>query len=304
MFRIREFEGGEIVAAQEKANILIIEDNPLTLYVLIEYLERLNLNTSVARSGEEAIRQMEMAKPDLILSDVMMPGIDGFETCRRLKSNPSTKDIPVMFITALSNTSDRIKGFEAGGIDYITKPFDFKEVAARINTRLTIQKLQRRLKTRGPIRSSGNATTVLDKKAAILIVEDNSITLHLLQGYLEKFDFKTLGAQSGEEALSMVKESIPDIILLDIMLGGIDGFETCRQLKANSTTKDIPVIFMTALSDADAKMKGFEVGGADYITKPHHYSEVITRVKTHLTIRTLQRLLQKQKSPEGEEQDE
>ncbi|MCP4396268.1 MAG: response regulator [bacterium] len=284
-----------MTAAQEKSNILIVEDNPLTLYVLIEYLERLNLNTSVARSGEEAIRQVEILKPDLILSDVLMPGIDGFETCRRLKSSPSTKDIPVMFITALSNTSDRVKGFEAGGIDYITKPFDFKEVAARINTRLTIQKLQRRLKNRENVLSFGKRDITSDEKATILIVEDNSITLHLLQNYLDKFDFKTLRAQSGEEAMDIVKDSSPDIILLDVILRGIDGFETCRRLKANSATKKIPVIFMTALSDADAKIKGFEVGGVDYITKPHHYSEVINRVKTHLTIRTLQRLLQKQK---------
>ena len=288
------------MAVQEKTNILIIEDNPLTLYVLIEYLERLDLSTSVARSGEEAIRQVEMLKPDLILSDVMMPGIDGFETCRRLKSSPLTKDIPVMFITALSNTSDRVKGFEAGGIDYITKPFDFKEVAARINTRLTIQRLQRRLKNRESALSFGDsgvkANERANERATILIVEDNSITLHLLQGYLDKFDFKTLGAQSGEEALEIINDSLPDVILLDIMLGGIDGFETCRRLKSEPATKDIPVIFMTALSDADAKIKGFEVGGADYITKPHHYSEVINRVRTHLTIRTLQRLLQKQKA--------
>jgi len=284
------------VNSEDKATILIVEDNPLTLYVLIEYLEKLALKTSVARSGEEAIRQVEILKPDLILSDVMMPGIDGFETCRRLKSNPATKDIPIMFITALSNTSDRVKGFEAGGIDYITKPFDFKEVAARINTRLTIQKLQRRLKTRDSLITFGEHAESSEEKATILIVEDNSMTLHLLLGYLDKFGFTSIGVQSGEEALQKVEETSPDLILLDVMLPGIDGFETCRRLKSNNAaTRDIPVIFMTALSDADAKIKGFEVGGADYITKPHHYAEVINRVKTHLTIRTLQRMLHKQK---------
>ena len=279
---------------EEKATILIIEDNPLTVYILIEYLEKLQLKVSVARNGEEAIRQVETLRPDLILADVMMPGIDGFETCRRLKSNSKTKDIPVMFMTALSNTADRIKGFEAGGVDYITKPFDFKEVAARINTRLTIQKLQRRLKSRDSLIMFGEQVTHSEEKATILIVEDNPMTLHLLIGYLDKFDFHAVGVESGEEALQKMKEILPDLILLDVMLPGIDGFETCRRIKSQTTMKEIPVIFMTALSDAESKIKGFEAGGADYIVKPHHYAEVINRVKTHLTIRTLRRILQKQ----------
>ncbi len=276
----------------EKSTILIVEDNPLTLYVLIEYLERLNLKTSVARSGEEALRQVELLKPDLILLDVMMPGIDGFETCRRLKSNINTQEIPVMFITALSNTSERVKGFEAGGIDYITKPFDFKEVAARIESRLTIQRLQRKLKTRNSLIAFGEQPSLTDEKATILIVEDNAMTLHLLIGYLDKFGFNTMGAESGENALELVNETVPDLVLLDVMLPGIDGFETCQQLKKNAKTRDVPIIFMTALSDAGAKIKGFEVGAADYIIKPHHYAEVLSRIKTHLTIQTLKRLLQ------------
>jgi len=280
------------VTIDDKSTILLVEDNPLTLYVLIEYLERLNLKTSVARSGEEALRQVESLKPDLILLDVMMPGIDGFETCRRLKGNINTQDIPVMFITALSSTSERVKGFEAGGIDYITKPFDFKEVAARVESRLTIQKLQRKLKTRDTLVSFGEPISMTDEKATILIVEDNAMTLHLLIGYLDKFGFHTIGAESGEDALELANQTVPDVVLLDVMLPGIDGFETCRQLKRNSNTRDVPIIFMTALTDAEAKIKGFEAGAADYIVKPHHYAEVLSRIKTHLTIHTLKRLLQ------------
>lgn len=280
------------MANEEKLLVLIVEDNPLTLYALIEYLERLKLQTSVARSGEEALRQVEALKPDLILLDVMMPGIDGFETCRRLKSNLNTQEIPVMFITALSNISDRVKGFEAGGTDYIIKPFDFKEVAARIETRLTIQKLQRRLKTRNSLITFGDQSFLSEEKATILIVEDNIMTLNLLIGYLDKFGFRIIGAENGEQALELVKDTAPDLVLLDVMLPGIDGFETCRRLKKNSKTREVPVIFMTALADTDSKIKGFEAGGADYIVKPHHYAEVLNRIKTHLTIQTLKRLLQ------------
>ena len=280
------------MTTEDKSLILIVEDNPLTLYVLIEYLERLNLKTVIARSGEEALRQVESLSPDLILLDVMMPGIDGFETCRRLKGNIHTQEIPVMFITALSNTSERVKGFEAGGVDYITKPFDFKEVATRIESRLTIQRLQRKLKMRDSLLSFGEPISITDEKATILIVEDNAMTLHLLLGYLDKFGFNTIGAESGENALELVTQTVPDLVLLDVMLPGIEGFETCRQLKKHFTTRDVPVIFMTALTDTEAKIKGFEAGGADYIIKPHHYAEVLSRIRTHLTIQTLKRLLQ------------
>ena len=280
---------------EKQTTILIVEDNPLTLRVLIEHLKKLGVNAPVARSGEEALRQIGLDKPDLILLDIMLPGIDGFETCHRLKSNETTKDIPVIFMTALSETADKVKGFEVGGVDYNTKPIDFKEVISRVKTRLTIQRLQKRLQTKNSYISSGKREKNGEKKATILIVEDNPMTLEVLSGYLNKLGFSAHGVQSGEEAIQQAESLQPDLILLDIMLPGIDGFETCRRLKNKSATKDIPVIFMTALSEITDKVKAFEAGGTDYITKPHHYAEVVARVNTHLTLRTLQRQLQKQK---------
>jgi DNA-binding response OmpR family regulator len=282
------------MANQEKATILIVEDNPLTIQTLIEYLKKLELKTLVARSGEEAFRQIESDKPDLILLDVLLPGIDGFETCRRLKSNSSNREIPVIFLTALSETEDKVQGFEAGGVDYITKPFDFKEVAARINTRLTIQRLQRRLKARNTGLTSGEKKPGRGEKITVLIVDDNAMTVQIIMGYLKGLGYDTLGAQSGEEALKCSVASQPDLILLDILMPGLDGFETCRRLKSNPATKDIPVIFMTALTEMSDKITAFEAGGVDYITKPHHYAEIVARVNAHLTIRTLQKQLQKQ----------
>lgn len=275
---------------QEKATVLIVEDNPLTVYTLIEYLKKIGLTISVARNGEEALRQVKTLQPSLILLDIMLPGIDGFETCQRLKNSFDTKEIPVIFMTAFSESTNKVKAFEVGGTDYITKPFDIKEVVARIETRLTIQKLQKRLHTRNLslVRHEGT------EKAVILVAEDNEMTLHVLCGYLEKLGFRTIRMRTGEATLTYLKEQpVPDLILLDVMMPGIDGFETCCQIKANPLTKEIPVIFMTALTDMSHKIKAFEVGGADYITKPHHYAEVLARVNTHLTLRTLQKLLRK-----------
>jgi DNA-binding response OmpR family regulator len=280
---------------KEKATILIVEDNPLTLRVLIEHLKKLGLKTSVARSGEEALRQLGIAKPDLILLDILLPGIDGFETCRRLKSNVTTKDIPVIFMTALTETADKVKGFEVGGVDYITKPVDFKEVVARVNTRLTIQKLQRRLQARSSFSTSKESERSDEEKATVLIVEDNPMTLQVMLGYLKGLGFQVIGVQTGEDALQRIEDVQPDLILLDVLLPGIDGFETCRRLKHRVATQDTPIIFMTALTEMADKVKAFEAGGVDYITKPQHYAEVVAKVKTHLTLQTLQRQLRKQK---------
>lgn len=128
----------------------------------------------------------------------------------------------------------------------------------------------------------------------ILIIDDSPTNLKFLFSVLGKAGFQVLLARNGETGIEQAIEMKPDIILLDILMYGIDGFETCRRLKANSATCDIPVIFMTVLSEPVDKLKGFQVGGVDYITKPLHYEEVLARIKSHLTIRRQQEQLQKQ----------
>lgn len=128
-----------------ETTILIVDDNPVNLKVLFSHLKQAGFRTLVAKSGLSAIEQANRLPPDLILLDVMMPGIDGFETCQRLKNAEATKNIPVIFITALTDTTDKIKGFQVGAVDYITKPFHKEEVLARINAHLTIQAQKREL---------------------------------------------------------------------------------------------------------------------------------------------------------------
>ena len=121
------------------STILVVDDDPTNLGVLVEYLNEVHFNVLVARNGESALEQIAHKTPDLILLDVMMPpGIDGFETCRRLKDNAQTRDIPVIFMTALVDAENKIKGFGVGGVDYITKPLAEKEVLARVKTHLTL----------------------------------------------------------------------------------------------------------------------------------------------------------------------
>lgn len=132
------------------------------------------------------------------------------------------------------------------------------------------------------------------KQDTILIVDDNPTNIKILFSFLKEFGFKVLVAKDGESALSKLEEVLPDIILLDVQMPGIDGFETCRRLKKSLRTKDIPVIFMTALSDTPDKVKGLTIGAVDYITKPFQHQEVLARINIHLQMRNLTKQLQEQ----------
>jgi two-component system, sensor histidine kinase and response regulator len=131
-----------------EGTVMVVDDNPTNLGVLVNLLRETGLKVLVATDGEGAIEQVQHIHPDLILLDVMMPGIDGFEVCELLKEKAGTQDIPIIFMTALSETVDKVKGFNMGAVDYITKPFEHEEVLVRIRTHLTIQNLRKTLEAR------------------------------------------------------------------------------------------------------------------------------------------------------------
>jgi PAS domain S-box-containing protein len=135
-------------ASMEPPAVLIVDDTPANLSVVVESLEGQGFRVLVALDGLEALERAAFSQPDLILLDVKMPGIDGYETCRRLKSNSDTSDIPVIFMTSMSATADVVEGLAAGGVDYVTKPIRVDEVVARIGTHLALRTLQQQLVTR------------------------------------------------------------------------------------------------------------------------------------------------------------
>ncbi len=128
-----------------KDTLLVIDDIPEHVTFLVEFLTKAGFQVLMAQDGEQGIQKAEEAHPDLILLDVLMLGMDGFEVCRRLKSQENTKDIPVIFMTALAEIVNIVKGFELGAADYITKPFQSVEALARIKTHLTLRKQQQQL---------------------------------------------------------------------------------------------------------------------------------------------------------------
>jgi len=128
-------------------SILLVDDNPTNLQVLFQTLEGVGCKLLVAKNGEIALSIAGKALPDLILLDIMMPGIDGYEVCRQLKANRATSSIPVIFLSALGDTEDKVKGLQLGAVDYVTKPFQPDEVIARVNTHLTIHRLKREVES-------------------------------------------------------------------------------------------------------------------------------------------------------------
>lgn len=152
----------ETKAGQTKATLLIVDDTPTNLAVLSNYLKDSGLRILVARSGEKALERARYVQPDLILLDVMMPGINGFETCRRLKADRLTQDIPVIFMTALAEAKDKVTGFNVGAVDYVTKPLQHEEVLARVSTHLKLQALTRDLQTQNV--ELQETTTALSKR--------------------------------------------------------------------------------------------------------------------------------------------
>lgn len=128
-----------------KGTILLVDDNPANLAVLSNFLSADGFEILVSQDGESAIWQAEHEHPNLILLDILMPGLGGFETCRQLKSQSATRHIPVIFMTALADTQNKIQGFELGGIDYITKPLQPEEVLARVNVHITLQRQQQQI---------------------------------------------------------------------------------------------------------------------------------------------------------------
>jgi signal transduction histidine kinase len=155
----------QIDPALQQSTILVVDDNPTNIQVLFDVLSRIGYRVAIAKSGENALQRLQSYLPDLILLDVMMPGIDGFETCRQLKENPQTEEIPVIFMTALSDPVDKVKGLNLGAVDYITKPIQHEEILARIRVHLQLQNLRKTLEQKVVERTAELTKTLNDLKS-------------------------------------------------------------------------------------------------------------------------------------------
>ncbi|ABW32292.1 response regulator receiver, CheY-like protein (plasmid) [Acaryochloris marina MBIC11017] len=267
-----------------KAVILMADDEPKNLALLTDVLEQEGYEIWQADSGAEALRVAGMVLPDLILLDINMPDMQGYDVCQQLKANAKTKLIPVIFVSALDETWDKVKAFSVGGSDYITKPFNTLEVIVRIENQLEIRQIQDQMLKADQAPTDSPQPTPSSAKAVILMVDDEPKNLALLTDVLEHDGYEIWQADSGSEALRVAGMVLPDLILLDINMPDMQGYDVCQQLKANAKTKLIPVIFVSALDETWDKVKAFSVGGSDYINKPIQIVELMARMKHQLQI--------------------
>lgn len=270
-----------------RPRILIVDDAHENLHALMNIL-RDDYVISAATSGEKALDLAQREpRPNLILLDVKMPGMNGYSVLSELKTNPATAEIPVIFVTALAEAADEARGLKIGAADYITKPVNPDLLRIRVRTQLELQRYRQ-----NPVMFGVVAHSEFKHPYSLLVVDDVPANIYELLEAL-KDSYRIQVANSGAKALEIVHGlTPPDLILLDVLMPEMDGYEVCRRIKSTPEGKNIPVIFVTVADAVKEKLKGFELGAADYITKPFDIDEVRARIRTHLELTRLRRFLE------------
>jgi len=264
----------------DRSRILIVDDMRENLHALMNIL-RDDYAISAATGGEKALElARRQPQPDLILLDIKMPGMDGYEVLRQLKADPATADIPVIFVTALSESADEASGLKMGAADYIAKPANPDLLKLRVLTQLELRRYRRK-----PAQPPGTANGA---HFNILVVDDVPENIHALVNALSS-EYRVTVANHGQKAVELVQgPTPPDLVLLDIVMPEMDGYEVCRRIKATEAGNRIPVIFLSVIDATVDKVRGFSMGAADYITKPFDIDEVRARIHAHLELSRLQ----------------
>ena len=265
------------------ARVLVIEDDANNLDVAQRIIRAAGHEALTATDGAAGLEKARAEHPDAILVDLLLPRIDGWTVTKTLREEEWAREIPIIAVSALAMQQDRARAIEAGCDDFVSKPYAPSELRAV---------LARFLEEGGTQAPAGvrvrSARTKPEPLGRVLIVDDEPANVDLLARRLESLGAESLRASNGEDALVIAEREMPDLILLDVMMPGISGFDTCKRLKMNDRTAPIPVIFATARTDKEDLSHGFEVGGIDYITKPIEPIELTARVRSAIFTKRLQ----------------
>jgi two-component system cell cycle response regulator len=270
------------------ARVLVVDDVPANVKLLEARLSAEYFDVTTASNGIEALALCERAECDIILLDVMMPELDGFEVCRKIKSNPLTHHIPVVMVTALDQPSDRVRGLEAGADDFLTKPVTDIALISRVRSLARLKMVTDELRMRAVTSKeiglqSPEREAVLDtgRGGHVLIVDDRPSSYERI--------VTTLSAEhtvdvepNPNEALFRSAEGNYDLVLVSLNLQEFDGLRLCSQIRSLERTRNLPILAL-AESDSTAKLaRGLEIGVNDYLVRPIDKNEMLARVRTQI----------------------
>ncbi|HEY5066933.1 MAG TPA: PleD family two-component system response regulator [Xanthobacteraceae bacterium] len=270
------------------ARVLVVDDIPANVKLLEARLSAEYFDVITAMSGKEALAICERAECDLVLLDVMMPELDGFEVCRRLKTNPVTHHIPVVMVTALDQPSDRVRGLEAGADDFLTKPIPDMALIARVRSlsrlKMVTDELRMRALTSRDIGiESPEREAVADtgRGGRVLIVDDRAASHERIAAVLAKehtVDVET----DPSEALFRAAEGNYDLLIVSLDLTNFDALRLCSQVRSLDRTRNVPILAVTEPDNSARMLRGLEIGVNDYLMRPIDKNELLARARSQV----------------------
>jgi len=253
-------------------SLLVVDDDENNRDILSRRLEKEGYTVATASDGQEALNMLRVEQFDLVLLDVMMPKMDGYEVLLRIKADSNSLNTPVVMISAVKEKDSIISCLQLGASDYLLKPYNMSIVKSRI---------WRCLGTWQGVHNERNWQNNM-QNSNVLIVEDDEFNRDLMQKRIKQSGYKTSCAKDGKEALEVLEKQKFDLMLLDLMMPGIDGIEVLKRMKADQKYPKIPVIMVSALDDSERIATCMEHGATDYITKPFNAVLLRTRIESVL----------------------
>jgi two-component system cell cycle response regulator len=267
--------------------ILIVDDIPTNVRLLQARLSAEYFEVFTAASGREALALLQTQEVDLILLDVMMPEMDGFEVCRRLKSDPRTHHVPVVMITALDQPSDRVRGLEVGADDFLTKPVDEMQLMARVKSLTRLKSLTDELRARAVTTQQiaiEDAMRAMDRisadRGSVLIVDTDARQAERLAAYLGDHDVDVLTEPA--DAVFQVTGGRYDVALVSMALADFDPLRVCSQIRTLDQSRGLPIILIADDGDKPRVMRALDLGINDFISRPVDRNELAARIRTQI----------------------
>lgn len=270
------------------ARILVVDDIAANVRLLEAKLTAEYFDVVTADDGPTALEIAASQSPDIILLDVMMPGMDGFEVARRLKADAKTRHIPIVMVTALTDTEDRVRGLEAGADDFLSKPINDIALFARVRSlarlKVMMDELRLRHETSGQL-DLGDADAELDQQddpGHVVLVEATDFVAEKVIGYLGGAGHAVTRAVSGAEALAAVRRTDTDLFIVALHIGAEDGLRLCSQLRSHEQTRHVPILLLLDEGELHELAKGLDLGATDYLIRPIDRNELCARVRTQV----------------------